>query len=140
VWLGRFQLGQYVIAERTCLSSASTPTLPDRPPLVRVRGSALVLSTEAPIVDRYKTTAVFRLPILLDSRFSTGHYTVHYYYRVSSFHGGGFQDAWDTFEVMPAGDKDGQVSEMYFYQRPHANFVVAGLESGAIFQGRNPSV
>lgn len=122
------------------MNSSGTPTLPDRPPLLRVRGSSLVFSRDIPIVDRYKTTAVFRFPILLDSRFSAGHYTLHYYYRQSSWHGGGNQDNWDTFEIMPAGHADGQVGNMYFYQRPHADFVVAGLESGAIFQGRNPSV
>lgn len=137
MYLGRFQLGTSIPLYLQCVDSAGTRALPDNPPQVKVRStSSLVLTAEMPIHKRYLITGLFLYPLFLGSSYTTGHYNVVYTYRVSSFYG----IAEDTFEVVAGGNIDGQVMNMYFFHKPHADFVVYGTERGVIAQGRNPSV
>lgn len=137
MYLGRHQLGSRISLAIQCVNASGVPSLPDNPPLSRVFStSALIQSKEMPIVDRYVVTGYFVLPLFLGTAFSAGHYTVEYLYRVGSDYG----VAEDSFEVIAGGNVAGQVMNMYFYHRPHADFIVSGMDTGIIFPGRNPTV
>lgn len=89
-----------------------------------------------PIEDRYVTTGLFRATLFLGSKYSSGMYDVVYYYKVS---GVTFLET-DHFEIVAGGDARGACVSTYFYERPEAQYIIQGLESGSIIKGRNPTV
>ena len=137
MWLGRYQLGQTVPLRLQCRNAASVAFLPSQPPLAKVFGaSGLVRSKAMPILDRYVITGLFQLPLYLDGQFAPGLYESVYHFTDGSYYG----IEVDNFEVVGGGNAAGAIVSMHWYERPHAAFVVAELETGNIFAGRNPRV
>ena len=92
--------------------------------------------TRIPVKDPDLVTGQFLFRVFLNHDFSVGRYTVHYTWAYSS---NTYIDI-DTFEIVAGGDPDGAINSMYFYHRPHADFVVYQLTSGKIQKRRNPKV
>ena len=136
-WLGRQQLGSVLDIYLQCVDSADTPSIPTNPPQLKVRfGTTVVLAAEMPVIEKSVRTGRFYYPLKLANQFTTGHYNFTCFYKVSTFHG--FLNG--TFEIIAGGDAGGQVLNMYFFDRPHADFVVYGTEFGSVYRGRNPQV
>ena len=139
IYLGRFQLGATVHLELPCRDLNKQAALPDLPPQYKVFNGTTVIEAHAmPIIDRYVVTGVFRSTLFLGRLYATGQYQVVYYYHNTSTGYYGLQ--YDNFEIVPGGDVRGAVIGTYFYERPEANYIVQGLESGSIIKGRNPTV
>lgn len=139
-YLGRYQMGQTIPLYLPCHTAAKQLSLPDLPPQLKVFDASknLVEQHLMPIEDRYVVTGWFRFPLFLGRLYSTGYYSVVYYYTT----GGKTYNGLDTdcFEVVGGGDVRGAVIGTYFYDRPEARYIVQGLESGSIIKGRNPTV
>lgn len=137
MWLGRHQLGQTVPLLLLCRSAAGTATIPTRPPVFKCySASALVRNKEMPITERFTQPGLFYFPLFLNGDFATGQYQVLYYFRIGSDYG----VVEDNFEVVGGGQATGEVTNMHFYARPHADFIMQSLEAGLIVKGRNPKV
>lgn len=138
MYRGRAQLGQTVSLLLLCRSAVGTASLPDSPPVMKIYGPSggAVRNKEMPILERYAQSGLFHYPLFLNADFSPGQYHVLYYFRVGADYG--IEE--DHFEVVAGGNQDGEITAMHFYQRPHADFIVQGLESGKIVHGRNPRV
>jgi len=138
-YLGRAQLGQTICPYLQCVDASGSPVLPDDPPQIKIRastGNIIIVAAEMPLVERFVQTGLFKYPLYLGSQYTTGLYEVNYYYRSGAHYG--LES--DNFEIVPAGHADGQVLNMHFYNRPHAQFIVYGTETGAIVRGRKPTV
>ncbi len=138
-YLGKFQLGATVPLYLGCNDGTGALTVPDLPPQAKIfNGTTLVESKLMPIEDRYILTGWFRATLFLGRLYSTGFYTVVYYYSTGSEATHGVDT--DNFEIVGGGNVNGAVVGTYFYSRPEANYIVQGLESGQIIKGRNPTV
>lgn len=135
--LGRYQLGQTVHLFLACRNGSGVLTAPDDAPVARVySGSALVESRRMPVRDRRLVTGWFHLPLFLGSAYAAGPHAVSLHYLLS---GTPYVEP-VAFTVAAGGHADGQITSMYFYRRPHADYVVHGTERGKILKGKNPSV
>ena len=137
MYRGRFQQGQTLGMLLVTTDASSTPQKPDRPPVLKIwQGATLVLSAEVPMIDRATDLGHFLARVFLGNSFPAASYEVTFQWQVGSY--AGMQT--DNFDVVPGGSPDGNIMAMYFYRRPHANFVIQSLESGRIIEGRNPVV
>ena len=135
-YAGRHQLGQTVHLYLQCRNASQVPTLPDDAPWLTVLDSAgaSVKTVQMPIQDRRQMTGFFHYPLFLGDGFAAGKYTAQMTYQVSSHTGLEVAE----LEVTAGGNTDGHVLGMYYYRRPHADFLVYQTESGKIKKGRNP--
>ncbi len=136
VSLGRYPLGGTVHLYLVCTDGARAPALPDNAPRLAVFDSSgnRVLTKQIAIQDRYQVTGLFHHPLFLGAPFGTGHYGVELSYSIS---GAPFLET-AAFDVTGDGNVEGDTLAMYFFRRPHADFVVWQTESGKIKKGRNP--
>lgn len=136
MYLGRYQLGEYVPLRVLCLNGSQVPADPDACPLVDLRSaSGKPVSGEGlPVLDKHATTGLFGSGLYLDEAFSEGAYSVQFTWLV----GGTLYSSLARFQVAPGGGASGQVIAMCSYERPHARFLVQQRTSGRIYKGRNP--
>lgn len=138
MWRGRFQLGQEVVLGLLTTNTSGVPTAPDAAPTFKVWGpdETVVASGKVPALDRYQVTGMFRHILFLGSPFAVGLQSVVYNYLLS----GSPRIAIDTFEVVAGGNILGAVQSLHVFHRPHGEFVVQQLSSGAVAKNRNPRV
>jgi hypothetical protein len=137
MYLGRFQLGQEVTFRVHARSAAGQPQAPDAAPrYAAFLGGDEASSGKVPSLDKTLLTGLFEGRILLDEAFTAGAYRV-----VATWAVGGVQKgALFSFDVLPGGGPTGQVTAMFSYPRPHANYVVQARSTGRIYKGKNPRV
>lgn len=136
MFLGTFQLGQRVPLH-AFVKVASRPYAPAAAPLYRVyAGTTLVVTGRMPPVDRGAGEGLFGFNLRLGDDFDTGSYSVLVNYYANS--GGRLES--HHFRIVPGGDVDGAVVSAYFYQRPHANFIVERLDSNKRAICKNPRI
>ena len=135
---GRFQLGEHVPLAVLCRNSSGQPAAPDAAPQVDVYSDTTHPTTgkAIPAQDKSLVTGLFTYRLFLGSGFVVGRYTVTYHWVIGANHGMQVDD----FEIVGGGHEDGEVISMYFYDRPHADFIVQQLSSGKVVRGRNPEV
>jgi hypothetical protein len=104
--------------------------------VVRDSSNADVVSKPIPLLDKTIQLGLFAYHIFLDDNFSVGSYTVDLFYAVGSKNG----IETHNFSIIAGGDPNGCALGMYWYHRPHADFVVYQVESGKILRGKNPRV
>jgi hypothetical protein len=138
---GRKQQGEEVTLGVLCADAAGSPAAPDAAPTVSVYGPpGLVLAGKAlPVLDRYGTgvlASLFQWNLFLAEAYVPGVYHALYSWTTGAgaFAGG----ALDSFEVVQGGDPKGAVLSLYHWQRPHAAFVLQGLDSGRLARNRSP--
>jgi hypothetical protein len=139
VYLGQHQLGTYLDVLLQCRTTAMVASMPEDPPRYKVwRASdgALVTAGEMPLLDKDIQVGLFKLELFLGDSFATGNHSMELMYSIST---DTFIET-RTFGIAAGGDTDGQVLAMYYYHRPHADFVVYQVESGLILRGKNPRV
>lgn len=136
MYRGRWQLGQEIPLAVLCVDADETPTNPDAAPFLDVYSTSakVIAGRRLPLLDRNGQRAFFQLNLRLDSRFAAGVYQVVYHYTIGSYLG----QVHDTFEVVAGGDADGASIAAYWYERPHADFLVRQLDSGQLVKGKNP--
>lgn len=133
---GRYNLGDTVQLHLVTRNADGTATAPVRPPQVTVwLGGTKIVYADMPIREKFTQTGKFGYDLFLDGRFATGLCVVNYVYVVGSY--AGQED--DNFEITAGGDADGNVVGMYFYSRPHADFIIHRVASGQVLRGRNPT-
>jgi hypothetical protein len=138
MYRGRYRLGEEPLFTVLCVNNSGVPVEPDTAPTLRLYASdgTAVTTKTLPAIDRYARTGLFGLRLYLGADFALGQYLVLYQYSVSATAKG----AWDRFEVVGGGHKDGAVLAMAYFHRPNADFIVQQLTSGKIQRGRNPRV
>ena len=135
-YLGGYQLGRTVPLYLQCKQPGNIMAVPDSPPQMKVfSGSTLIEQHLMPITDRYILNGLFRYTLFLGRLYATGYYQVVYYYEIS---GTPYADT-ETFQVIDNGSVIGAVNSTYFYDRPEAQYIVQGTETGEILKGRNPT-
>lgn len=136
---GRWQLGEHVPMQVQCRNSTGAPVAPTAAPTLSVydsSGTRIVNEKTIPVLDRFGTTGLFGIWLYLTSAFAAGQYAAVYSWTSGVFTGRFVEQ----FEVVAGGNADGAVISMYYYQRPHARFVVQQLDSGRLVKNRNPSL
>ena len=88
------------------------------------------------VMEAGTQTGLFSFDLFIGSSFGASHYCVSYFYSIA---GSPFVTT-DDFDLVIGGSPDGDVTSMYFYDRPHAKFVVHGLSTGRILKGKNPQI
>ncbi len=134
--LGRYQLGQEVVAYLRCTDADDRPVAPSAFPRVAVYAASghPVRDVAVPIVERGIVTGLFAVRLFLDGSFSSGAYQMVFRWAAGSHHGSEVR----TFEVLPGGDASGQVIALFDYPRPSASHLVQQRSDGSIRKGRNP--
>jgi hypothetical protein len=138
MYRGRIQLGQEVKLGFLAKDANGNNALPDTTPTFRIYNSSgtMILNGLVPIEDRFGYTGIFEYQQFIDSRFAAGLYFIVFKCTVSSI----ARTEVDHFEVLAGGDRHGAVVAMEYYVRPQASFVVQNTLSGALINGRNPSL
>lgn len=140
MFLGRYQLGREVSFELLTTDASDTPQAPTAAPLMTVydsTGARVISAKSVPSRDYPRLTGLFEPRIFLDERFSSGQYTVFITWLVSGTPLGRLH----VFTILPGGQGSGQVTSLYSFPRPNANYyVVQGRSAGRIYKGKNPRI
>ena len=137
MWLGRFQLGTYLMVYLRCTDANEVGTMPDYVPRIRITTAAgvSVLVSTMPVVDKSVNVGLFVREVFLGDTFAEGMYTVEMYYSTGSATRQVVETR--TFHVIAGGDPKGQVLGMHTLKKPQAEFLVYQCESGIILAGKN---
>lgn len=137
-YLGTYQLGDLVPVSVWTVDSSGTPAEPDDAPAVLVMDSSgsIVDALAIPIVDRNHVTGFFQYRIPLDAEYSTGYWTVHVNYAISSTAYADLQ----TFEILAGGNNEGNGIALHMFKQPSADYVLLQTDHGRLKRLRNPSV
>ncbi len=135
MYLGRYQQGEEALILLLCSDSNDVPVAPDAAPRADVTGDATgrITGIALAVVEPAVATGLFYAKLYLDSRF-TGLCTVTLRWLVS----GAMHARQATFEVAPGSDASGGVLALYYYRRPHAEFLIQQRSGGGVFKGKNP--
>lgn len=133
--LGRYQQGQTASLLLLTRDADGNPALPDAAPQAKVLGPAATVVREL-TMPIWEELGVFHFPLFLNQLFVAGWHQILYYYRVGSYHG----REEDGLTVVPGGSTKGSVISMYFFRRPHADYVLQQRESGVVTAGKNPTL
>jgi hypothetical protein len=141
-YLGRNLLGHILPLSVLTVDENGTPTVPLRPPRVKVWNSAgtKIVNEDMPVHDRYGTATQktrFMLPVFLSGEFSVGFYTVTYYYQTEA--GINYIEE-DSFEIVAGGHGAGPVISVAPFHMPDAEWLLYETRVGAISRGRRPRV
>lgn len=138
MYRGRQMLGTEISLGVLCINGSLVPSAPTAAPTVDIYSASekILAGISMPPMDRYRTTGYFQHKIFLDGRFSAGQYRAVYRYTVGSYNA----VVVDFFEVVAGGNVAGTPIAMYFYRRPHCDWVVQQADSGRIFKRRNPNL
>jgi hypothetical protein len=140
MFMGSYQAGDRVplVVEIHQLPGFGGAQLPDAAPAARVfdAAGAVVADYALPPLDPVSFPGLFCRPIHLDGRYAPGQYAVRYAWAVAAAP----RAALSIFEVRPGGHGDGTFIACYAFHRPHAEMLVAQMDSGKLFRGRNPYV
>jgi len=139
-YLGRYFQGETVHITVQAVDVNGTPTLPQNPPYIDLRSdTALVQQVQAPIIDRYVTTALFVYPLRLNASYPAGRYSATHFYRVTGANAYNGMEV-DYFEVVAGGDSDGSIITQHYWSRPEAVYLIQQTESGNVNLKRNPAI
>lgn len=100
-------------------------------------GSTTVLQTGIAILERVAVPGLFYKHLYLDSLFAVGNYLIDLRWVMVGGYVGSDQR---TFSVTAGGNADGDVVSMYWYNRPHAQFLVHQAARGVLLPGKNPRI
>jgi hypothetical protein len=136
MFLGRYQLGQWVFAPVLCTNADRRPSAPDAAPRLTVYDPAelAVYDRELAALDQGAATGLFRASVFLGAGFSPGTYRCLWRWAVAGTPGA--QEG--SFTVLEGGGSSGQVIAMTEYRRPAAQHVVNRRDGGALVKGKNP--
>lgn len=136
MFIGRFQLGDFVPLLVWCRNNAGTPAQPTAHPTARIYdgGGTLVQTHDLPLVDSADTLGRFRFDLPLGSQYAVGYYTAKIDYTISAVVYSELQD----FQVLAGGHSDGGLIAAELYNSPNSPWLVAETDRGALLAHRNP--
>lgn len=135
------QLGQFVMLSLFTESKTTknTPATPDNAPTYSIYNSSgtAVISDKPMPKWGYGTTAQYGLDLFLNSTFSAGDYCAHMEWE----EGGTANARIMPFTVQPGSPSSkGVYHSLFYYDRPHAKFLVGATEDGTLEYRRNPYI
>jgi hypothetical protein len=135
MFLGRFRLGEWVYIPMISRDSG-TPYAPPHAPLCSIYNSSgtKVAAFLIPPVDKNTITGMFCGRVRLSATYSVDKYRFAINFTANS----STKLVVGHFEVVAGGHVDGAVISNYFYQRPHAAFLVQKLDSEQRLIIKNP--
>jgi len=137
MFLGRYQQGAWLPLSVQCRGNlvAVDPTAAPTINIYNPSFTNILGPRSIPPRAPGKLTGLFELEQFLGSEFSAGIYTL----LVSYANGGSSYADLFKFEVTAAGHQNGGYTNLYFYERPHANYVVGQLDSDVLEFRKNPA-
>ena len=136
--LGRYQLGYEIPLVLQCLTAAGAPDLPTVHPTAEVRadtGSTWTHFGKIPADDQGFRTGFFRGPLMLDSRFRAGRYTIFYRWVDSASRN---RVQIQEVEVIDGSSADGSIIAMHGLDRPDSRTLIMQTDAGLLKKGVNP--
>lgn len=137
MFYGRFRAGEFVpIPVHT--REAGTPYAPPAAPVAMIYddSGAKLAAFKIPPVDKGAQTGMFCGLLRLSATYPVGLYRVAINFVANSV----VKMSVGHFEVVDGGHVDGSIISSYFYQRPHASFLVHRLDSEQRLISKNPRV
>lgn len=139
MYLGRFQLGEFVPLSLDCRTTAATEVSPTAAPTVSIYKTNDTAVLDAKSLAPYikgQLTGHFRGEVFLNSSYSAGRY-----HGIFSWASGGSTYRQEfSFEVVAGGNVKGEYIGLRYYRRPHADYVVGLTDGGVLEFRRNPRV
>ena len=135
--LGRYQKGAWLPVSVQCRDNLVV-LAPDNAPVMTIYDSSFstVLDPRSiPPRALGRRTGLFEIEQFLGSEFSEG---IHHVLVTYSSGDKNFADLL-RFEVVPAGHESGAYINLYFYERPHADYVVGQLDADVLDFRKNPA-
>lgn len=136
MFIGRYKKGDWLPLSVQCRDNLAV-VAPDAAPMVNIYSptfSKVFTARSSPPRASGRRTGLFEIEQFLGSEFSTGIYNVLVTYSKSPKN---FADLL-SFEVVPSGHQDGSYINLYFYERPHADYVVGQLDGDVLEFRKNP--
>jgi hypothetical protein len=136
MFLGRYKKGDWLPLSVQCRDNLAV-VAPDAAPEISIYSPAFskVFGPRSiPPRASGRRTGLFEIEQFLGSEFSVGIYNVIVTYAKSPNF---FADLL-SFEVVPSGHQDGSYINLYFYERPHADYVVGQLDADILEFRKNP--
>lgn len=140
LYAGRLQQGEEAVVVVQCHDAAGTPDDPDDSPSIQIyldgATPELISSLPMPSSERRVEDGVFRIPIFLDTLYST---TGRYLVVVKWLDGDGVARVQTgSFHLLPGGNADGAVIAMCNLNRRDATYLMTQCDSGRLIRKRNP--
>lgn len=140
-WLGEYFLGEWVPVPVTCVNSSGAIANPSAAPTLSIYKADDTPITGAndvtmPPFAQGEQTGFFKRDVQLDSNFSAGRYNCLIEYTV----GGSAKVETHSFRVMAGGNAKGAYVALWYYPRPHANYIVGQLDDGTLEARRGPKL
>lgn len=136
-FLGNFQLGEYVTGNLQTWGSGNTEGTASSAPTISVykdSDTPILSAIKCAPQDKPTTIGWHSYSFFLDTNFSAGRYIVRGTWTVS----GSQRSAVQFFVVEPGGNVKGAAIGLYFYHRPHADYVIQYSDGGDLEYRRNP--
>jgi len=143
MYLGQYQLGDWVFISIRTQTNAALPAKPDAAPSAQIYDTnGIVATLTLPSINRHRATGIFGQRLFLGTlagsgiSYSAGKHFVYYEWAISATAGASL----DVFDIVASGHADGTPVAMTHYDRPHADFLLFQLDGGKLVRGRNPQV
>ncbi len=140
--LGRKQLGDWLPIKLLCRNTSFAEAAPVIAPSYTIYpndSDSPVTGADTvsmPPIHRDELTGHFRSFHKLDSNFSTGQYRILKEYTIGS---SAFAKE-DRFEIVAGGHTGGAYVSLFWYSRPHADFLIGQLDDGTIEMRPSPRI
>lgn len=136
-YFGRKKLGQKLSLVIVTKDNTDVPTQPDAAPEADIYfGETLVETVKMPILERYKTSWTFGVPVFLGGKYSLGNHMIVFRYAFSTVK----YQQFGYFEIRGGGSATGPVIAMAEYNKPAGQFLLTHGEDGNLRYYRNPEI
>lgn len=137
IGLGRFQLGDWLPIQMVTYDETRQPVAPTAAPVMTIYDASgtATLSRSIPPMHVGVKTGLFKFEQPLNSDFSAQQYFAHVSWTEGTHDGAELF----AFRVVAGGNNKGAYDSLYFYSRPHADFIVGKTDMGTLETRRNPS-
>lgn len=141
MYLGEFFLGEWVSIPLVCRDASRAESNPTAAPTLNIYkadDTPITGADDRPIAPfaQGSLTGFFNFNVHLNSNFSAGRYIALLQYAVA----GSNKAELHFFEVMSGGNAKGAYVALFYYQRPHANYIVGQLDDGTLEMRRGPKL
>lgn len=136
--LGRRELGEWLPIYLVCRSGPLVEAAPVVAPAYSIypgdSDTPLESDVTMPPINRDELTGHFLAHHRLGPKFSTGHYRVLKEWTVGT---NSFAET-DSFEIVGGGSSKGAYVGLFWYERPHAKYLIGQLDDGTIERRPSP--
>lgn len=138
-YLGEYLLGEWIPIPLVCRDASGNESNPTAAPTLNIYKANDTPVTgyddvTVPPFAQGERTGYFNKNVFLNSNFSAGRYIALLQYAVS----GSNKAELHFFEVVAGGNAKGAYVALFYYPRPHANYIVGQLDDGTLEMRRGP--